>query len=137
MSARGGNGTAGIGLAPGADTMLPAVRIGSEAHKQLLCRFFMESHVAFDAAAVGWPQLGAAELAQLRSLPFWSQAVLTEHQTACTIQTWAELETDPLLQAAIALQGYEERRHAALLEGLRAHYGIALPRRLEARPPAD
>jgi hypothetical protein len=117
--------------------MQPSVRIGSEAHKELLCQFFMESHVSFDPAAVDWPQLDAAELARLHSLPFWSQAVLTERQTACTVQAWAALETDPWLHAAVALQGYEEQRHAALLEGLTAHYGMAVPPRAELQPPAD
>jgi hypothetical protein len=111
--------------------------VGSEAHKELLCRFFLESHVPFDPATLAWPTLQADDLARLRSLPFWGQAVLTERQTACTIGAWAALETDPLLRAAIALQAYEEQRHAALLEGLTAHYGIPVPGHAAPQPPAD
>ena len=117
--------------------MPSTIPVGSAAHKELLCRFFIESHVPFDPAAVDWPELDAEDLARLRSLPFWGQAVATERQTACTVQTWAAHETDPLLHAAIALQGYEEQRHAALLEGLTAHYDIALPPLPATQPPPD
>jgi hypothetical protein len=113
------------------------VTIGSETHKELLCRFFLESHVPFEAATVAWPTLAAEDLTRLRSLPFWDQAVVTERQTAVTIQARAALETDPLLQAAIALQGYEEQRHAALLEGLTRNYDIPVPPRAVSPPPEN
>ncbi|HEY7491003.1 MAG TPA: ferritin-like domain-containing protein [Candidatus Tectomicrobia bacterium] len=111
--------------------------IGSQEHKELLCRFFLDSHQPFDPATVSWPTLDEASLTRLRSLPFWAEAVATECLTACTITTWAAQETDALLREAIALQGYEERRHAALLQGLTAHYGIVVPPQPEPQPPAD
>jgi hypothetical protein len=117
--------------------MPPRLVIGSAAHRDLLCRFFLDSHQAFDPAAVCWPTLDEASLTRLRSLPFWTEAVTTEHLTAHTITAWAARETDPLLREAIALQGYEEQRHAALLQGLTTHYGIAVPSQPEPQPPAD
>jgi hypothetical protein len=39
----------------------------------------------------------------------------------------ADVERDPLLREAIAMQGYEEKRHAELLESLMQHYGIPVP----------
>jgi hypothetical protein len=113
------------------------ITIGSQAHKELMCHFFIDSHVAFDPATVCWPALRAAELEQLRSLPFWAEAVATERMTACTIQALAPLQTDPLLHAAIALQGLEEQRHAALLQHLTSYYGIPVPWQPALQPPAD
>lgn len=117
--------------------MRASVRVGSEAHKKLFCQFFIESHVVFDPAAIAWPRLQEEDLARLRSLPFWEQAVTTERQTALTIQAWAAHESDPLLQRAIALQGVEEQRHAALLEGFVAHYGLAVLSAASPQGPGD
>lgn len=117
--------------------MATHIRIGSEDHKALLCRFFIDSHVPFEPASVRWPALDDDSLTQLRSLPFWHEAVATERLTACTIQARAALETDPLLQQAIALQAYEEQRHATLLQDLTVQYGIAVPPLPEPQPPAD
>ncbi len=117
--------------------MPQAILVGSDQHKVLLCRFFVDSHVPFDPASVHWPELDEESLARLRSLPFWSEAVSTERMTACTIQARASIETDPPLHEAIALQAYEEQRHAALLQGLTSHYGIPIPSLPEPQPPSD
>jgi hypothetical protein len=111
------------------------VRVGSDEHKALLCRFFIESHSPYDPATIRWPDLDAESLARLRSLPFWTEAVSTERTTACTVQTFAATVTDPLLHEAITLQAYEEQRHAALLHGLTTHYDIPVPSRPEPQPP--
>jgi hypothetical protein len=113
------------------------LRIGSEDHKALMCQFFIDSHVPFDPASVHWPELDDDSLAQLRSLPFWHEAVSTERLTTRTIQARAAIETDPLLRQAIALQAYEEQRHATLLQDLTVQYGIAVPSLPEPQPPAD
>lgn len=113
------------------------LRIGSEDHKALLCQFFIDTHIPFEASAVQWPQLDPESLLRLRSLPFWQQAVATERMTACTIQARAALEADPLLQQAIALQAYEEQRHAVLLHDMTVAYDIVLPHLPLPQPPAD
>src|SRR5207247_8850088 len=41
---------------------------------------------------------------------------------------------DPLLREAIAMQAYEESRHAALLESMLAHFGIPIPGGEGVRP---
>jgi hypothetical protein len=46
----------------------------------------------------------------------------------------AEAEQDPTLRDAIALQAYEESRHAALLESMLARYGIPVPDGEPERP---
>jgi hypothetical protein len=117
--------------------MSQPIVVGSEAHKQLLCQFFTATHVPFTPEEICWPEIDAESLVRLRSLPFWVDAVATECQTACTIQTWAAYEADPLLREAVALQAYEEARHAALLHRLTTHYEISLPPLPAPQPPVD
>ena len=107
-------------------TVIEPLVIGSEEHRGLLARFFIESHIEYVPEQIEWPVLGAEDLARLRGLPFWQEAVSTEHITSNTVTAGAALETDPDVRDAIALQGFEERRHARLLAKLTAHYGISI-----------
>lgn len=106
---------------------LPAIRIGSEDHKELFCRVFIDTHDPYDPARIDWPALDDATLARLRAMPFWNEAVSTEHDVARKVQALAPLEPDPLLREAIALNGYEEGRHSALLDHMLRHYEIPRP----------
>ena len=107
--------------------------IGSQAHKDLFCREFIDTHTPYEVATLSWPTLDAASLDRLQTLPFWEEAVTTEHATAAKVQAQAHLERDPLLREAVALQGYEEERHSALLHTLLTHYDIQIPR--QSPPP--
>ncbi len=111
------------------------LRAGSPEHKRLLARFFFETHLEYDPERIAWPELSAEELKRLTGLPFWQEAVSTENVTANTVTAAAALESDPELRRAIALQGFEEQRHARLLAALTAHYRIpiALPARYQPR----
>lgn len=102
------------------------MEIGSLEHRDLFCRFFVDSHIDFDPELVPWPALDGAPLARLTGLPFWREAVMTESVTARTVATAATHEADPVMRAALALQGEEEARHSALLRGLTAFYRIPL-----------
>jgi hypothetical protein len=104
---------------------------GSPEHRELFCRSFVESHVAFDPEAIEWPELEPAALERLRALPFWGEAVSTEATTASWIRSFAALERDATVRAALELQALEEERHARVLRGLVRRYAIAVP---EARP---
>lgn len=108
-------------------TPLPAVVVGSEEHKALFCRVFMETHDPYDPARIAWPALDEATVGRLRSMPFWNEAVSTEHDVARKVQALAPLEPDPLLREAIALNGFEEGRHSALLDHMLRHYDIPRP----------
>jgi hypothetical protein len=103
-----------------------AIRVGSPEHKQLLAQFFLDSHRDYDPERIAWPVLGREELARLTALPFWQEAVATENVTSNTVTAAAALEADPQLRRAIALQGFEEQRHARLLAALAAHYHIPI-----------
>ena len=111
--------------------------VGSEEHKQLFCDTFICTHRPFEPSDVSWPSLDSESLARLKALPIWDEAVRTEAETALEVQTLGKSERDPLLARAIALQGYEEGRHAALLRSLTKNYAIEVLPFPDPRPPAD
>ena len=104
---------------------MEALRIGSDEHARLFCGTFLETHRPFRARDIVWPELDEENLARLKGLPVWDEAARTEAATAVKVQTLGEAETDPLLKEAIALQGYEEGRHAEIIALLTKTYGIA------------
>lgn len=104
------------------------IRVGSERHKELFCREFIDTHVKFRAEEMAWPTLDDTSVERLRGMPFWGEAISTERDVARKVQTLAPLVSDPLLQEAIALQGYEEGRHAAMLERMLERYGVPEPK---------
>lgn len=98
--------------------------LGSEEHKKLLCRTFIDTHDPFKPIEIQWPELDAEGLARLKAMPVWNEATRTEAATAVKVQSLGDIEKDPLLAEAISLQGYEEGRHAEVLMLLTKHYGI-------------
>ena len=71
------------------------LRIGSEEHKQLFCRTFVETHDPFKPEEIVWPDLDAESLARLKSLPVWNEAARTEAATAVKVQALGRTEPDP------------------------------------------
>ncbi len=114
------------GYMPPASAMAQ-LRIGGEEHKELFCREFITTHHAYEVRELAWPDLDESSLGRLRALPFWGEAVSSEHTAAAQVQAMADAETDPLLREAVTLQAYEEARHAKLLVALTSRYGIAVP----------
>lgn len=110
--------------------------IGGKEHKELMCRFFTDSFHKFDPERVAWPQLPPEDLERLRSLPIWEEAVKTEASTARLVQEYGKKLHDPDLQRAVAMNGHEEGRHAAMLAGLTKHYGIPVGK-FEVETPKD
>ncbi len=115
---------------------MDAVKIGSEEHKALFCQEFVRTHNPFVPARIQWPDLNEETLGRLKALPIWNEAVQTEAATALKVQTLGKIEPDPVLAEAIALQGFEEGRHAAVLRLLTNHYGIPVEAFDEPKPPA-
>ncbi len=103
------------------------LRIGSDEHKALFCREFVDTHHPYTPGEIRWPELDDASVQRLRALPFWGEAVSSERTAAARVRAAADEERDPLMRDAIALQAHEEERHAALLERLLEHYGIPVP----------
>lgn len=110
---------------------------GSPEHRDLFCRSLLDTHVPFDPAEISWPELDAAALERLRALPFWGEAVSTEATTASWIAAFAARETDPLVREALEMQALEESRHARVLEGLVARYGLNAPPAVPEALPRD
>jgi hypothetical protein len=123
--------------ANGLTTGLSPILVGSEEHKELFCRSFIDTHDPYDPHTMEWPEVDPEALARLRAMPFWGEAISTESDVARKVQALAPLEPDPLLREAIALQGQEEARHSALLHEMLRHYDIAMPRTSEDAPKGD
>jgi hypothetical protein len=115
---------------------LAPITIGSPEHKELLCRFFLDTHDPYKIEEMKWPALGDAAAERLKALPIWEEAVRTEAYTAKAVLAMGREEKDPLLAKAITLQGLEEQRHADLLKLLTDKYGIKVPD-FSAEDPAE
>lgn len=100
------------------------VRIGSEEHKALFCRAFIETHDPYDPAALPWPELDPRSLERLRAVPFWGVALQIERNAGYLVSAFAQTIADPLIREAIALQGFEENRHSQMLQMLVQRYGL-------------
>jgi len=108
--------------------IMPAkIKIGSQEHLELFCRSFIDTHDPYDIEKIEWPELDRDTHGRLAALPFWNEAVSTEGNVALKVQALVPLISDPLLREAIALQGFEEGRHSALLGKMTSHYGIEVP----------
>ncbi|CAA9233505.1 hypothetical protein AVDCRST_MAG92-1144 [uncultured Coleofasciculus sp.] len=105
------------------------MKIGSEAHKELFCRSFMESYQEYEPEQLPWPQLDSVTLDRLKAIPFWEKAFDTEREAGVLVSAYAEMVDDPVLKEAIALQGREEGRHAHLIKTLIDRYGIEIRER--------
>ena len=101
------------------------MKIGSEEHKERFCRQFIASHYRFDPVTLTWPELDDASLTRLRSIPFWQEVLYTERRAGAIVAAYAETIVDPLVREAVALQGFEEARHADLLREMIRRYRIA------------
>jgi len=108
--------------------------IGSEAHKQLFCRTFMESHEPYEPANLPWPGLDEQSLRKLRALPIWPMALQAETNAGAMVSGFAATIADPTIRQAIELQGFEEARHGRLIATMVERYGlgaVAQPPQLE------
>ena len=100
------------------------MKIGSEGHKERFCRDFIASHCRFDPATLTWPDLDDVALQRLRAIPFWEEVLYTERRAGAIVDAYAQTIADPLVRDAVALQGFEEARHADLLREMIRRYHI-------------
>ena len=113
------------------------IEAGSEAHKELFCRQFIDTHTVFDPAALPWPELDEAELARLRGVPFWQEVYHTERRAGAIVDAFTPHVSDPVVREAVALQGVEETRHAKLIRVLIDRYGLDATEQPLETFPAD
>jgi hypothetical protein len=111
------------------------MRIGSEEHKELFCREFMETHNAYEPPDMAWPELDDVSVARLRAIPVWTMALEVELGAGTMLAGFAKTESDPLVREALELQGYEEARHGRILQYMIDKYGIKTdPKNIDERP---
>ena len=101
-----------------------SVTVGSEAHRDLFCNQFRETYTDYDPATLPWPELSDVELARLRGVPFWQEVYHTERRAGAIVEAFFPDVHDPVVRAAVKLQGFEEARHARLIRTMIDRYGI-------------
>ena len=112
------------------------MRIGSEEHKQLFCRTFIDGHRPYEPSDMPWPELDDISLARLRAIPVWTMALEVENSAGVMLDGFAKTEADPLVRQALELQGYEEARHGRILAFMVQKYGLNVNPRDVSEPPS-
>jgi hypothetical protein len=112
------------------------MRIGSDEHRLLFCESFIASHRRYDATNLPWPDLSRDDAARLRAIPFWRTALAVETNAGRLVSAFAQTVEDPLIRAAVELQGREEARHAALIAAMIERYEIEFTPRPLSPPVA-
>jgi hypothetical protein len=111
------------------------IKVGSDAHKELFCRQFIETHELYDPATLPWPELDEAQLNRLRSVPFWQEVYHTERRAGAIVAAFTPTVQDPIVREAVALEGVEETRHANLIRVMIDRYGLnAIEQPMEQLP---
>src|SRR6266568_4513456 len=100
------------------------MKIGSQEHRDAFCGHFTETYIEYDPKALPWPVLDAAAVRRLQSVPFWEEVFYTERRAGAIVAAFTETITDPVLKQAVALQGFEEARHAKMLRVMIDKYQI-------------
>ena len=98
--------------------------VGSEAHKALFCRTFVETGEEYEPRELPWPVLDDGALKRLRSLPIWGIALQAETNAGAMVSGFAATISDPLIRQAVALQGAEEERHGRMIATLVERYEL-------------
>lgn len=112
------------------------MRIGSEEHKELFCRTFIDGHKPYEPPELPWPDLDEMSLARLRAIPVWTMALEVENSAGVMLDGFARMERDPLVRQALELQGYEEARHGRILAHMVKKYDLKVSPRDVSEPPS-
>jgi hypothetical protein len=113
------------------------MRVGSEAHKEHFCHAFLGAHRSYEPQELAWPELSHEHVEMLRVLPVWSEALRDESGAGRFLSCFADRVEDPLLREAIALQAFEESRHARVIRFMLERYGVAIPSFVPKEMPRD
>jgi len=113
------------------------IRLGSPEHRALFCQTMLETHDPYKPALIDWPKLEPDTRDKIVSLPIWDIAVATEGRAGMNVKTFGEDIVDPLLKAAVDMNGFEESRHKIVLADMVQAYGIELAPEPEYKRPRD
>src|SRR5262245_36922691 len=100
------------------------MKIGSQEHRDAFCAHFTQTYIDYHPEDLPWPVLDDEALRRLRAVPFWEEVFYTERRAGAIVAAFTETVTDPVLKAALALQGEEESRHANLIRVMIDRYGL-------------
>jgi len=103
-----------------------ALRIGSDSHRDAVCRMFRDTFNPYRPSVIDWPRLSPEALGRLTSLPIWDIAVQTEGKAGVRMRAYGNRVADPAWRDAIEGNAREEIRHKTVLSNLVAAYGIRL-----------
>jgi hypothetical protein len=84
-----------------------------------------------------WPDLDEAQLGRLRSVPFWQEVYHTERRAGAIVAAFTPTVQDPMVRAAVALEGEEESRHANLIRVMIDRYGLNATEQPMEKLPAN
>ena len=79
------------------------MQFSSDEHKELFCRFFVETHKPFRPEALPWPDLSQSTIDKLASFSIWDYAVHAERQVFNKLTAYSNEEQDALLKEALEL----------------------------------
>src|SRR5262249_36583896 len=113
----------------GAAKGLVSMKIGSLEHRDAFCSHFTQTFIDYDPKTLPWPTLSDEALQRFQAVPFWEEVFYTERRAGAIVAAFTETVADPVLKAAIALQGEEETRHANLIRVMIQKYGLHAPER--------
>jgi hypothetical protein len=97
----------------------------------------LDTHDPYRPALIDWPKLEPETRDKIVSLPIWDIAVATEGRAGMNVKTFGEKIGDPLLKAAVDMNGFEESRHKIVLADMVQAYGIVLSPEPEYKRPRD
>ena len=105
------------------------MKVGSQEHRDAFCTHFTQTYIEYDPKTLPWPVLEPEGLKRLQAVPFWEEVFYTERRAGAIVAAFTETVSDPVLKAALALQGEEETRHANLIRVMIDKYGLNAPER--------
>ncbi len=114
-----------------------ALPIGSDGHRDAVCRMFHETFNPYRPSVIDWPMLPPDAQARLTGLPIWDIAVQTEGKARLRMHAYGESLADPAWREAIERNAWEESRHKEVLSNLVAAYGIQLAPEPPYHEPRD
>ena len=71
------------------------VKPGTEEHKELFCREFLDTHIPFKPEELEWPDLTPETLEKLKGFPIWDHAVYTESRVGVKLTAYAKVVEGP------------------------------------------
>ena len=113
------------------------IKVGSDAHKELFCRQFLETHELYDPAVSRGRNSTTHSLTGFARCRSGRKCTIPERRAGAIVAAFTPMVQDPLVREAVALQGVEEARHARLLRVMIDRYDLAATEQpLETFPPS-